>query len=80
MTNEQIMKSVTEIVTDYLRLDEGELKPESHIMSDMGADSLALIELGFKFSETFGIGMITPDEDMLIIKNLTNHISQEMAN
>ncbi len=80
MTNEKIMENVTEIVTDYLRLDAGELKPESHIMFDMGADSLALVELGFKFSDTFGIGMITPDDDMLIINNLVTHISKEMAN
>lgn len=80
MTNEEILTTVTQLITDYLRLDEGELKPESHIVNDMGADSLALVELGFKFSDTFGIGMINPDDEMLIISNLVTHISQEMAN
>lgn len=80
MQKEEILTTVTEIITDYLRLEDGELKAESHIVNDMGADSLALVELGFKFSDTFGIGMINPDEEMLIISNLVNHISQEMAN
>lgn len=80
MQKEEILTSVTELITDYLRLDADELKPESHIVNDMGADSLALVELGFKFSDTFGIGMINPDDDMLIISNLVDHIHREIAN
>ncbi len=78
MDKTALFTNVSEIITDYLRLDEGELIPESHMLDDLGADSLALIELGFKFSESFGIGMLTPSEDILVIDNLVNHIYAEL--
>lgn len=78
MTKEQIFDKVSLLVTEYLRLDEGECKRESHISNDLGADSLALVELGFKFSETFSIGMITPDENNMIIGNLVDQIYNQM--
>ncbi len=78
MNKTALFTNVSEIITDYLRLDEGELIPESHMLDDLGADSLALIELGFKFSESFGIGMLTPSEDILVIDNLVNHIYAEL--
>ncbi len=78
MTKEQILDQITPIITDYLRLEKGELKPESHIINDLGADSLALVELGFKFSEAFNIGMINPDENSMIINNLVDIIHSEI--
>ena len=78
MNEEQIFKKVCEIISDYLRLEEGELKPETHIVRDAGADSLALVELGFKFTEAFSIGMFNPDEENLVLKNLVSQIASEM--
>lgn len=78
MTKEQIYDKVSSIIIDYLRLEQGELKPESHIVNDLGADSLALVELGFKFSEAFNIGMINPDESSMIISNLIDRIFNEV--
>lgn len=80
MTKEQIFDKVSSIVTDYLRLEQGEFKSESHIVNDLGADSLALVELGFKFSEAFSIGMINPDENCMIISNLIDLINNEIKN
>jgi acyl carrier protein len=76
MTYAEIYDTVAGMITEYLRLDPGELKPESHIVNDSGADSLAIVELGFKFSETFGISMFNPTEDNLIMKNLVAAIEQ----
>lgn len=80
MEYEEIYAKVSRILTDYLRLDEGEVTPESHAVNDIGADSLALVELGFKFSEAFGIGMMSPTEDNLVIGNMVRNIQREMAN
>lgn len=79
MEHEEIYAKVHRILTDYLRLDEDEVKPESHIVDDIGADSLALVELGFKFSETFGIGMMAPTDENMVIRNLVEHIRKEMS-
>jgi len=78
MTQDEIFSKVSAILTEYLRLDEGEVKPESHIVDDIGADSLAMVELGFKFSEAFGIGMLAPNDDNMVISNLVRQIEAEM--
>jgi acyl carrier protein len=78
MTQEEIFSKVSAILTEYLRLDEGEVKPESHIVDDIGADSLAMVEIGFKFSEAFGIGMLAPNDDNMVISNLVLQIEAEM--
>jgi acyl carrier protein len=74
MSNEQVQTIVAEILTDYLRLGPGEVTRTSHVVQDLGADSLALVELGFKFMEAFGIGMIAPEDDNLIVGNLVDRI------
>ncbi|MBN2737371.1 MAG: hypothetical protein JXR70_10360 [Spirochaetales bacterium] len=78
MNKEDIYNKVCRIISDYLRLETEELSPETHIVNDIGVDSLALVELGFKFSEAFSIGMFEPNENNLILDNLVNKISQEM--
>jgi len=78
MTQDEIFTKVSAILTEYLRPDDGEVKPESHIVDDIGADSLAMVELGFKFSEAFGIGMLAPDDDNMVISNLVRQIEAEM--
>jgi acyl carrier protein len=74
MNKDQIFKKVSEILTAYLRLAPDEVQPESHIINDLGADSLAMVEIGFLFSEAFEVPMINPDEQNMIIKNLVNEI------
>lgn len=74
MNKDQIYKKVSEMLTAYLRLEPNEVQMESHIVNDLGADSLAMVEIGFLFSETFGIPMINPDEKNMIIGNLVTEI------
>ena len=66
------------IITDYLRLKEDELQPDSHIVDDIGADSLALVELGFQISEKFGVPIIDTSDDKLIFKQLVKFIEDNM--
>ncbi len=70
MTRETISETVKSIITDYLKLDENEISDDSHMVNDIGIDSLALVELGFKFSEAFNIPMLAPSEDNMVIENL----------
>jgi acyl carrier protein len=78
VTHEEIYQKVSEILIAYLRLDPSEIGPDKHIVNDIGADSLAMVELGFKFSEAFGIGMMTPTDDNMVIGNLVGQIEKEM--
>ena len=78
MTKEEIFTRVSTILEDYLRLEEGEATLESHVVNDLGADSLAMVELGFKFTEAFGIPMLNPDAETLVIGRLVDRIQSEM--
>ncbi len=75
MNKDQIFNKVSEILTTYLRLAPNEVQPGSHIVNDLGADSLAMVEIGFLFTEAFEIPMINPDEKNMIIENLVDEIA-----
>ncbi len=79
MKKEEVLEKVSAILTDYLRLSPDEITLQSHAVNDLGADSLALVEIGFKFMEAFGIGMIEPKDDLLLIGNLVEHIVRELG-
>lgn len=71
---EEIYNGAKKIITDYLRLKKDELQPDSHIVDDMGADSLAIVELGFQLSEKFGVPLMDTSDDKLIFRNLVKYI------
>ena len=48
------------------------------MVDDLGADSLALVELGFKFMEAFGIGMLNPEGEIMVIGPLVDRIATLM--
>jgi acyl carrier protein len=74
-----VYNTAREIISTYLRLKQDELQPDSHIVDDIGADSLALVELGFQLSERFGVPIVDTSDDKLIFKNLVQYIEEHMA-
>ncbi|MDH5673848.1 MAG: acyl carrier protein [Myxococcales bacterium] len=56
-----IAEKVKEIVSQQLDVDIAEVKPEAQFIEDLGADSLAIVELVLAFEEQFEIDI--PDED-----------------
>jgi acyl carrier protein len=77
-TESSVYKTAHKMVSDYLRLKDGELQPDSHIVDDMGADSLAIVELGFQLSETFGVPLADTGQDKLVFKNLVQYVEENM--
>ena len=75
---EYIYDTAKKIISDYLRLKKDELQPDSHIVDDIGADSLALVELGFQLSETFNVPIVDTSDDKLIFKYLVRYILENM--
>jgi acyl carrier protein len=75
---EQVYLRAKKIITDYLRLKDDELQPDSHIVDDIGADSLALVELGFQISETFGVPIADTSGNKLVFKHLVEYILENM--
>lgn len=74
MERQEVLTKVSALLTDYLRLQPGEVVETSHVVRDLGADSLAIVELGFKLMETFGIGMISAEDDGLVVGPLVDRI------
>jgi acyl carrier protein len=56
-----IAQKVKEIVAQQLDVDIAEVKEEAQFIEDLGADSLAIVELVLAFEEQFEIDI--PDED-----------------
>lgn len=57
----EIAAKVKEIISQQLDVDGAELKPEASFIDDLGADSLAIVELVLAFEEEFDIDI--PDDD-----------------
>jgi acyl carrier protein len=55
------LSEVRRLVCKRLDVAEDRVKPEASFMGDLGADSLALVELTLVFEETFDIDI--PDEE-----------------
>jgi acyl carrier protein len=56
-----IAEKVKEIVAQQLDVEIAEVKDEAQFIEDLGADSLAIVELVLAFEEHFEIDI--PDED-----------------
>jgi acyl carrier protein len=77
-TYQTVYQTARTLITSYLRVNEDELKPDTHIVDELGADSLALVELGFQISETFHVPMLDTSGNKLIFKHLVEYIVDNM--
>ncbi|HEX9843025.1 MAG TPA: acyl carrier protein [bacterium] len=56
-----VASKVKQIIAEQLGVDEPDIKPASHFVDDLGADSLDQVELVMAFEEEFGIEI--PDDE-----------------
>jgi acyl carrier protein len=59
--DEKILSDVKKLVAQELSVDEAEVIPSASFQEDLGADSLALVELIMAFEEKFDIDNIPDD-------------------
>jgi acyl carrier protein len=69
----EIGDKVKDIVSQQLDVDKAQIKEESQFIDDLGADSLAIVELVLAFEEQFEIDI--PDEDTEKIRTVGDAIS-----
>jgi acyl carrier protein len=69
----EIEAKVKEIISQQLDVDVAQIKPESQFIDDLGADSLAIVELVLAFEEQFDIDI--PDEDTEKIRTVGDAVS-----
>jgi acyl carrier protein len=78
MSND-IDQRVRAIIAKHLEIDLGAVKPEASFIDDLGADSLAIVELVLAFEEEFEIDI--PDEEterIRTVQNAVDYISSRM--
>ena len=61
----QIAKKVKEILVDKLFAEENEVTNEAHIMNDLGADSLDLVEFIMELEKEFEIQISDEDAEKI---------------
>jgi len=69
----EIGDKVKEIVSQQLDVDKANIKDASAFIDDLGADSLAIVELVLAFEEQFEIDI--PDEDTEKIRTVGDAVS-----
>jgi acyl carrier protein len=72
-----IAQKVKEIISQQLDVDVNEIKETSAFIDDLGADSLAIVELVLAFEEQFEIDI--PDEDTEKIRTVGDAIAYIQA-
>ena len=60
---QQTFEKVAQIISANGDVPLGDIKPESHVMKDLGVDSLAFLDIAFEIDQTFSIKL--PIEDWM---------------
>ena len=68
----EIADKVKEIISQQLDVDMTKIKEEASFIDDLGADSLAIVELVLAFEEQFEIDI--PDEDTEKIRTVQDAV------
>lgn len=63
-----VFDKVKEIIVDELMVDEADVTMEANIKDDLGADSLAVVDLAMSLEDEFGIEI--PDNELEGIKTV----------
>ena len=77
---ESIEDVVKSIVVAELRVDRNELGPDTHLMKDLGADSLDALNISLRLEEQFKIKI--PDDAIpkfLTIADIVKGVSEHLA-
>ena len=69
----EIAEKVMDIVSQQLDVDKANIKNDAQFIDDLGADSLAIVELVLAFEEQFEIDI--PDEDTEKIRTVGDAIT-----
>lgn len=73
---QQMFDTVAEIIASTSDVSRTDIKPESHIMEDLGIDSLAFLDIAFEIEQKFNIKL--PIEDWMQTAKESKESSQEI--
>ena len=62
MTMEDIFKTMQDLIAEQFAIDADEIRMDSSLVDDLGADSVDLVELVMAMEEEFNVGEIDEDD------------------
>ena len=82
LTHEEVEAKVAGILSEQLGFDVDAIKPPMNIVTDLGADSLDVIELVLAIEEEFGVEIADEDGEKLVtvgdvVEYLASRIGRE---
>ncbi len=73
-----IEEKVRKLIAEKLQVDYNDVVPEASLIDDLGADSLALVELIMTMEETFDIEVPDDDAEKLVtVENAIAYITEK---
>ncbi len=81
MDKAAIKSKIVDIIAEKLGIEKDIIVPEAHVIDDLGADSLDVVELIMALEETFDIEI--PDEDaekIRTVQDIFNYVDRIVAN
>lgn len=76
----ETLSKVSKIVSEYLGISLDQVKPESKLVEDLGADSLDQVELLMAYEEEFSIEVSDDDaQNLLTIDDIVKHVNKLAA-
>lgn len=66
MTQEEILKKITDVIVAKLEVKAEDVKPESEFGNDLGADSLGRVELVMALEDEFEVEILDSDAEKFL--------------
>jgi acyl carrier protein len=80
MASKELTAKVVDIITNQLGVDKEIITPEAHVIDDLGADSLDIVELVMALEEAFDLEI--PDDDaekIRTVQDILQYLEQHKA-
>ncbi|MCK4544477.1 acyl carrier protein [candidate division WOR-3 bacterium] len=79
MNREEIYGKLKELMVDKLGVDEDKIKENSHIIDDLGADSLDVVEFAMGIEDEFNVPKIPQDdiEQLTTVNSILDYIEDK---
>jgi acyl carrier protein len=70
---------IKELVAKHLKLDVEKVKNDSHLINDLNADSIDIVEIGMLLETEFGIDVSSEDtNDFRTVQHLIDYINSKV--
>jgi acyl carrier protein len=77
MTEHEVFQKLVPLIREITGAREGQIKMDSGLMQDLGAESIDLLDLSFLIEETFGVTLETDEFEKQASERITGGIFEK---